>query len=65
MPEREIEQHWIAKGICLFLLALYVLTYSGRIHVVDEAYLLAATESFSKGRLDTNQVALCNGALPK
>ncbi len=47
----------IACGVFAFLFAAYLLTYSGRIHAVDEAYMLAVTESLSKGRLDTNQVA--------
>lgn len=47
----------VAFGIFLFLFAVYLLTYSGRIHIVDEAYMLAAAESLGKGRLDVNQVA--------
>jgi hypothetical protein len=47
----------IAFGVFVLLLAVYTLTYSGRIHVVDEFYMLAVTESLSKGRLSVNQIA--------
>jgi hypothetical protein len=47
----------IGYGIFIFLLAVYLLCYSGRIHVIDETYMLAVTESLGKGRLDANQAA--------
>lgn len=51
-------QPWrIAYGISALLFAVYLLSYSGQIHAVDEAYMLAVTESFGKGRLDVNQIA--------
>ncbi len=47
----------VALGIFAMLFSVYLLSYSGRVHIVDEAYMLATTESLGKGRLDANQVA--------
>lgn len=53
-----IPQHrWLAVGVFLLLLSVYLVTYSGRIHSVDEAYIVAVTASLGKARLDVNQVA--------
>lgn len=52
------QSHWsVAFGIFVFILAVYGLTYSGYLHVVDEFFVLGVTESLSRGHLDTNQVA--------
>jgi hypothetical protein len=47
----------IALGIFLFLLSVYLASYSGHIHSVDEAYIVAVTANLGKGRLDVNPVA--------
>lgn len=47
----------IAFGIFLFLLSVYLASYSGHIHSIDEAYVVAVTANLGKGRLDVNQVA--------
>ncbi len=58
-------QSWqMAAAIFALLFAVYLLTYSGRIHVVDEAYILAASESLMKGRLDVNQLAARQWDIP-
>lgn len=50
-------RRWLAVGVFLVLLSIYLTTYSGHIHSVDEAYIVAVTASLGKGRLDVNQVA--------
>lgn len=58
VPENVIVQaRQVACGVFFFFFTVYLLSYSGRIHSVDEAYMLALTESFAKDRLDVNQVA--------
>lgn len=59
LPSSEIapRNRWLAAGVFLVLLSVYLATYSGRIHSVDEAHIVAVTASLGKGRLDVNQVA--------
>lgn len=47
----------IAFGIFFLLLSAYLASYSGHLHSIDEAYVVAVTASLGKGRLDANQVA--------
>ncbi|MBC7227911.1 MAG: hypothetical protein H5T61_11885 [Thermoflexales bacterium] len=51
------QDRWIALGVFLFLLSVYLASYSGHIHSVDEAHIVAVTASLGKGRPDVNQVA--------
>ncbi|MDW8067544.1 MAG: hypothetical protein RML46_01375 [Anaerolineae bacterium] len=56
---------WLALGIFLFLFSVYLTSYSGRIHSVDEAYIVAVTANLGKGRLDVNPVAFYQEGLEK
>jgi len=47
----------IALGVFLCLLSVYLVSYSGHIHSIDEAHIIATTVSMEKGRLDVNQLA--------
>lgn len=48
----------IALGLALFLFAIYLFTYRGGFHSVDEVSTFAVTESLVKfGRFNTNQIA--------
>ncbi len=48
----------LALGVGLFLFAVYLLSYRGGFHSIDEVSMFAVTESMVKfGRLDTDQIA--------
>ncbi len=48
----------LALGVGLFLFAVYLLSYRGGFHSVDEVSMFAVTESLVKfGRLNTDQIA--------
>ncbi|MCB0197242.1 MAG: hypothetical protein KDJ65_35170, partial [Anaerolineae bacterium] len=48
----------LAVSLGLFLFALYLFTYRGGFHSVDEVSMFAVTESFVKfGRVNTDQIA--------
>ncbi len=47
----------LALGVGLFLFAVYLLSYRGGFHSIDEVSMFAVTESMVKfGRLDTDQI---------
>lgn len=48
----------LALSLALFLFAIYLFTYRGGFHSIDEVSMFAVTESLVKfGRLNTNQIA--------
>jgi hypothetical protein len=48
----------LASSVGLFLFAVYLLTYRGGFHSIDEVSMFAVTESLVKfGRFDTDQIA--------
>jgi hypothetical protein len=52
------ERRYLAFSLGLFLFAIYLLSYRGGFHSIDEASIFAVTESLVKfGRLNTNQIA--------
>ena len=57
MPERALHQG-VALSLGLFLFAIYLLSYRGGFHSVDEVSTFAVTESLVKfGALNTDQIA--------
>ncbi len=55
----------IATAIFLFLASVYLLTYSGEFHSIDEVSMFAVTENLVKhGTFDTNQMLWASGWLP-
>jgi len=55
LPQRDTA---LALGVALLLFAIYLLSYRGGFHSVDEVSMFAVTESLVKfGRLNTDQIA--------
>jgi hypothetical protein len=58
MPHNLRRQTALALSVGLFLFAVYLLSYRGGFHSVDEVSMFAVTESLVKfGRLNTDQIA--------
>ncbi len=58
VPHNPRRQTALALSVGLFLFAVYLLSYRGGFHSVDEVSMFAVTESLVKfGRLDTDQIA--------
>ncbi|NOZ06179.1 MAG: hypothetical protein GXP41_07505 [Chloroflexi bacterium] len=55
----------IAGAIFLFLASIYLLTYSGEFHAIDEVSMFAVTENLVKhGTFNANQMLWASGWLP-
>ncbi len=51
-------RRWLALSLGLFLFSIYLFTYRGGFHSIDEVSIFAVTESLAKfGRFNTDQIA--------